>query len=120
MRDTADIRADGRRSVIAAEVELAPRTDMLAEDLRIMIADAEGLLKEVQSLAGDAATAARIQLERKMRDVRAKLDAVHASTVAQARKSLAPSRDYVRREHLLSLAAAATLGLLVGVFVARR
>ena len=120
MRDTADIRADGRRSVIAAEVELAPRTDMLAEDLRIMIADAEGLLKEVQSLAGDAATAARIQLERKMRDVRAKLDAVHASTVAQARKSLAVSRDHVRREGVLSLAAAAMLGLLVGVLVARR
>jgi ElaB/YqjD/DUF883 family membrane-anchored ribosome-binding protein len=108
------------RFASVADVELAPRTDVLAEDLRIMIADAEGLLKEVQALAGDAATAARIQLERKMRDVRAKLDAVHASTVVQARKSLSANAAYVRRERVLVVAAAATFGLIVGALLARR
>jgi ElaB/YqjD/DUF883 family membrane-anchored ribosome-binding protein len=120
MNTNTDIRAEVRNDAQSAGGDLAPHTDKLAEDLRKMVSDAEGLLGQVQSLTGDAASAARIRLEMKMREVRAKLDAVHAAATLQARQAVDLTGGFVRREPILALGMAAFLGLFVGILVARR
>jgi len=120
MNATTDIRNAVRVAAQAAGAELAPHADKIAGDLNVLVSDADGLLKQVQSLSGDAATAARIQLERKMREVRASLDGIHAAATTQSQRAIGTAGDYVRRQPLWALGMAAAVGLVAGIVIARR
>jgi ElaB/YqjD/DUF883 family membrane-anchored ribosome-binding protein len=120
MNADTDIRAAARAAAQTVTTELSPHIDKLAEDLRALVSDAEVLLKQVQSLSGDAAAAARVQLERKMGEVRAKLETMRAAASEQARWAVESTEGFVRREPIKALGLAAAAGLIVGILIARR
>ena len=76
-------------------------SDRLVEDLRRVIEDAETLLRETASLAGDSVGAARERLAESVRTARA-------------------ADRYVRDNPWRSIGVAAGVGLILGVILSRR
>jgi ElaB/YqjD/DUF883 family membrane-anchored ribosome-binding protein len=94
--------------------------ERLSRDFRAFIADAEALLRNAQTLTGEGAAVLRAEFGRKIADARVRLDEVRAATNDQAVRARGATEDYVRREPLKALLAAAAVGAVVALLVSRR
>jgi ElaB/YqjD/DUF883 family membrane-anchored ribosome-binding protein len=98
----------------------SPEMERLARDFRAFIADCEALLRNAQTLSGEGASVLRTELTRKMSEARTRLDELKVATSEQAVRARGATEDYVRREPLKALCAAAAVGAVVGLLVSRR
>jgi ElaB/YqjD/DUF883 family membrane-anchored ribosome-binding protein len=99
---------------------MATDTERLARDFRAFIADCEALLRNAQTLTGEGAAVLRSELTRKFSDARVRLDELRAATGEQALRARGATEDFVRREPMKALFAAAAVGAVVALLVARR
>lgn len=95
-------------------------TDRLAEDFRTVVTDAEQLLRQVASQAGEGYADARERLEASLSQARQGLSALEESVAGNARRAGRATDGYVRNHPWESIAVGAGIGLLVGLLVARR
>ena len=90
--------------------------EKLAKDFRIVMQDAEALLKAGIGEAGDRAREARVRLAASLESAKANFHKVDEKAAAGAEAA-----DKVIREHpYQSIGVAFGLGLLIGVLVTRR
>ena len=99
---------------------MGPDMDRLARDFRAFIADCEALLRNAQTLSGEGAVVFRNELTRKLAEARTRLDEFRVATSEQAVRARSATEEYVRREPLKALCAAAAIGAVVGLLVSRR
>jgi ElaB/YqjD/DUF883 family membrane-anchored ribosome-binding protein len=95
-------------------------TDKLVKDLRVVVGDAEDLLKATASQTGERVEQVRARAEESLRNARASLH--DAGEMARARVTDA-ARDVNRQMHENPWAAvgiAAGVGLILGFAIARR
>jgi ElaB/YqjD/DUF883 family membrane-anchored ribosome-binding protein len=103
----------------AAATPASPR-DKLMADLKVVIADAEELLKMTAGQAGDKAADVRQRVQQRLERAKAELARVQASAVAQAKDAGRIADDYVHENPWTAVGIGAGVGLLLGLLISRR
>ena len=94
--------------------------DKLAADLRIVVADAEELLRATASQAGEKAAAARVKIQESLDVAKLKLAQLSEVGIDQAKAAARATDDYVHDHPWNAVGIAALAGLVVGILISRR
>jgi ElaB/YqjD/DUF883 family membrane-anchored ribosome-binding protein len=97
-----------------------PVTDKLMEDLRLVVADAEDLLRATAGEAGDKVAAARARAAESISVAKARIAQAGYAAAAQTRDAARATDDYVRENPWTAIAVAAAAGLVVGVLIGKK
>lgn len=95
-------------------------TDKLMADLRLVVTDAEELLRATADHAGDGVTELRAKAEDTLACARERLANVQDSALAQGKAAGRNADQYVRAHPWTAVGVAAAVGLLVGMLASRR
>ena len=98
----------------------AAHKDKLMADLRLVISDAEELLRLGAEQTGARATEWRAKVEERISRAKLKLEDLQDSAVAKARAAGHAADDYVHEHPWKAIGAAAGVGLIVGLLIGRR
>ena len=94
--------------------------DKLVADMKIVIADAEDLLKATANAAGDKVSAGRARMEDSLRSARIKLAEAQEVVVDKAKAAARATDDYVHANPWRAVSSAAGAGLVLGLLISRR
>jgi ElaB/YqjD/DUF883 family membrane-anchored ribosome-binding protein len=94
--------------------------EKLAADLRLVISDAEALLRATAGKAGDAAVAARAKMQESLESAKLQLGPLGEEAAEQARAAVRVTDDYVRENPWQAVGIAALVGIALGLLVSRR
>ncbi|OHC64596.1 MAG: hypothetical protein A2045_06445 [Rhodocyclales bacterium GWA2_65_20] len=92
----------------------------LVRDLKSVVADADGLLKEVVSSTADEYAAARTKVDAKLGETRSRLAEARLAAAKKARDAADAADEYVKENPWKILGATAAAGLIAGIFLTRR
>ena len=96
------------------------QTDKLMADLRLVVADAEELLRTTVGQAGEGAAELRDKVKASLARARAGLAEVQESALARAKAAGHAADDYVHDHPWQAIGIAAGIGLAVGLLMNRR
>jgi len=102
-----------------AEMTVAHR-EKLMNDLKVVIADAEELLKMTASEVGEKAAALRTRMQTRLDQAKTDLVRLQELTVVKAKEAGQATDAYVRDNPWQAVGIAAGVGLLVGMLISRR
>lgn len=94
--------------------------DKLLSDLRVVVADAEELLRVTADQAGDSANEIRGRIQAKLSQAKADLALLQESAVAKAKAAGRATDEYVHENPWKSIGIAAGAGLVIGLLIGRR
>ena len=95
-------------------------SEKLVQDLRVVVADAEELLRATASQAGERAAAARAKIEQSLERARAKLTEVETALAERSRQVAHATDEYVHEHPWTAVSVAAGIGLIIGLLISRR
>jgi len=94
--------------------------DKLAADLRLIISDAEALLRATAGHADDAIAAARAKVKDRLDTAKAGLEQFGDEATERARAAVRAADDYVRQNPWEAIGIAALAGIAFGLLVGRK
>jgi ElaB/YqjD/DUF883 family membrane-anchored ribosome-binding protein len=94
--------------------------EKLVSDLKVVVADAEELLRITANQAGDKVVELRGKIERHLDTARASLVDAQAAAIERAKQVGRVTDDYVHENPWRSVGVAAGIGLVVGLLIGRR
>ena len=94
--------------------------EKLAQDLKIVISDAEELLRATASQAGEKASAAREKIQDSLRNAKVKLAEVEDILIDKGKQAARATDEYVHDHPWRAVGIAAGIGLIVGMLISRR
>jgi ElaB/YqjD/DUF883 family membrane-anchored ribosome-binding protein len=95
-------------------------TDKLVEDLKVVMRDAEALLRATSAQTGEKIQEVRARAEESLKQARTRLTALEDEAYQRAREVADATEGYVRQNPWQSLGIAAGVGVLVGLLLSRR
>jgi ElaB/YqjD/DUF883 family membrane-anchored ribosome-binding protein len=103
---------------------MAPDTavtkEKLVEDLKIVISDAEELLRATASKAGEKVTAARHKVEDSLHRAKTELAEVNDELIDKGVEASRATNEYVRDNPWHAVGIAVGIGLVIGLLISRR
>lgn len=94
--------------------------EKLASDLRVVIADAEELLRATAGQMGEKAVVARERIQESMRVAKDKLARAEEVMVDKTKAAARATDDYVHDHPWGAVGIAAAVGLVMGMLISRR
>lgn len=94
--------------------------EKLMADLRTVIADAEEVLKVTADQATAGAAELRVRMQERLHQARLRLQDLQETAVARAKAAGHAADDYVHEHPWKAVAAAAGVGMIVGLLIGRR
>lgn len=94
--------------------------DKLMSDLRVVIADAEELLRMTADQAGEGAASVRNRVQARMHQAMADLASLQHTVAVKAQAAGHAADEFVHGNPWKSIGAAAGIGLVVGLLIGRR
>lgn len=94
--------------------------EKLIADFKVVVADAEELLRATASQAGDKATEVRARVQARLADAKVRLADAEAVVVDRAKQVGRVTDDYVHDNPWRSVGIAAGFGFIVGLLIGRR
>ncbi|MBP9712122.1 MAG: DUF883 domain-containing protein [Sterolibacterium sp.] len=94
--------------------------EKLIADFKVVVADAEELLRATAGQAGDKMAEIRARAQEHLTSAKIKLAEVEETMIARARQAGRAADDYVHENPWSSVGIAAGVGFLVGLLVGRR
>jgi Uncharacterized conserved protein len=94
--------------------------DKLMSDLRVVIADAEELLRMTADQAGEGVADLRSRIQARMNQAKTDLVHLQEAAVAKAKAAGHAADEFVHDNPWKSIGIAAGIGLVVGLLVGRR
>ena len=94
--------------------------EKLVTDLRVVIADAEELLRATASMAGEKIAEIRVKAEENLRSAKSHLAVAEAAVLERTKAAARATDDYVRANPWRAVGIAAGAGLVIGLLVGRR
>jgi ElaB/YqjD/DUF883 family membrane-anchored ribosome-binding protein len=94
--------------------------EKLVADLKVVVADAEELLRATASQAGEKVSAARERIQASLAGAKVKLADAERAVAEQAKKAAKATDEYVHENPWRAVGIAAVAGLVLGVLIARR
>ncbi|MGH8628816.1 MAG: DUF883 family protein [Burkholderiales bacterium] len=104
-----------------AKVTALPNAgDKLIEDFKLVVADAEELLKLTAGQAGDKLNVVRGRVEESLQTAKAQLGEVEGLMLERTREAVQATDDYIKANPWRAVGIAAGVGMIFGMLVARR
>jgi ElaB/YqjD/DUF883 family membrane-anchored ribosome-binding protein len=100
--------------------EAAVDKNKLIADFKVVVADAEELLRATASQAGDKAADLRARIQTRLADAKVQLADAEAALVDKAKLAGRAADDYVHDNPWRSVGIAAGVGLVIGLLIGRR
>lgn len=100
--------------------EAAVSKDKLIADFKVVVADAEELLRATASQAGDKAADLRTRIQARLAEAKVQLADAEAALIDKAKLAGRAADDYVHDNPWRSVGIAAGVGLIVGLLIGRR
>ncbi len=97
-----------------------PDTAQLMEDLRVVVEDAEALLKATAGQAGERVEQARQRAEESLRAARARLSDIEGEVTMRAREAARHTDRYVHENPWGAIGIAAGVAFILGLLAGRR
>ena len=94
--------------------------DKLVADLKIVVADAEELLRATASQAGEKVSAARERIQASLANAKVKLSEAERAALEQAKQAAKEADEYVHEHPWKAVGIAAAAGLVLGLLIGRR
>ena len=94
--------------------------DKLVADLKIVVADAEELLRATASQAGEKVGVARERIQASLASARVKLVEAERALADRTREAAKVADEYVHENPWQAVGIAAAVGLVLGVLISRR
>lgn len=105
------------------ETAMVPDTavtkEKLVEDLKVVISDAEELLRATASQAGDSISTVRQKVQDSLQRAKAELGEVDV-LLDQGKQAVHATDEYVRAHPWQSVGIAAGIGVIIGLLISRR
>jgi ElaB/YqjD/DUF883 family membrane-anchored ribosome-binding protein len=95
-------------------------TDKLVEDLKVVMRDAEALIKATSAQTGEKIQEVRARAEESLRQARTRLTVIEDEAMQRAREVADATEEYVKENPWQAVGIAAGVGLLVGLLLSRR
>jgi len=104
-----------------SEAELtAVNRDKLVADLKVVISDAEEILRATASQTGDKVVELRTRIQDRLNAARARLVDIEEAVVAKAKATAKATDQYVHENPWKAVGIAAAIGFTLGVLISRR
>ena len=103
-----------------ANTTIPASKDKLMEDLHLVMADAEELLRATAAQAGEGATAARARIQKNLQVVKERLGDAEMAVINRTREAAKVTDEYVHENPWKSIGISACVGAIVGMLIARR
>lgn len=103
--------------VIDAENEISK--EKLMRDLRVVVADAEELLRATAGQTGEKISVVRERIQESLASARERLAVAQESAITKARQATKATDEYVHENPWKSVGIAAGVGLVVGMLISR-
>lgn len=100
-------------------VEGGVSREKLMQDLRIVVMDAEELLRATASQAGEKASAARERIQEHLKAAKERLEDAEAIVVETSKEAARATDEYVHEHPWHAVGIAAGIGLVVGMLISR-
>jgi ElaB/YqjD/DUF883 family membrane-anchored ribosome-binding protein len=98
----------------------APTADVILEDLRAVVRDAEALLRSTEGQAGEKVDEIRARVEEALGNARSRLQDAGADVEEKARTAARSTDTYVHENPWVAIAVAAGIGFVLGLAGRRR
>ena len=94
--------------------------EKLVADLKVVVADAEELLRATASQAGEKVSAARERIQASLASAKVKLTEAERALLEKSKEAAKAADEYVRENPWQAVGVAAAAGLVLGVLISRR
>lgn len=94
--------------------------EKLVADLKVVVADAEELLRATASAAGEKAAVARERIQASLATAKVKLGEAERALLEKTKEAARVTDDYVRDNPWQAVGIAAVAGLVLGILISRR
>ncbi len=94
--------------------------DQLVRDFKILVADAESLLKATAGQSGEAVAAMRAKVGESLAVAKVKLTEAEQLALEKAKAAAAATDEYVHEHPWHAVGIAAGVGLVIGLLIGRR
>lgn len=102
--------------------EVFPTSDTesgVRQDFRRFVGEVERLAGEAKQLSGEGAALARAKLDDTVSQAKVRLSAASNAAAEQGRRTIAATEEYVHEHPLTAIAAAAAIGIAIGLLMRR-
>lgn len=89
------------------------------QDLRIVVADAEELLRATAGQAGEKVSAARERIQENLVAAKQRLAAAQDAVIARTKEAAKVTDEYVHENPWKAVGIAAGVGLVIGMLISR-
>jgi ElaB/YqjD/DUF883 family membrane-anchored ribosome-binding protein len=104
-----------KSAVVAGEIS----KEKLMQDLQVVVADAEELLRATAGQAGDKVTAARERIQESLNAAKVRLSAAQEAVIAKTKQAANATDEYVHENPWKAVGIGAGVGLIVGMLISR-
>jgi ElaB/YqjD/DUF883 family membrane-anchored ribosome-binding protein len=94
--------------------------DKLVSDLKIVIGDAESLLRATASQAGESVAQARARIQDSMDAAKKRLAEISTATADKAKVAAKATDEFVRENPWQAVGIGAAVGVILGMLISRR
>jgi ElaB/YqjD/DUF883 family membrane-anchored ribosome-binding protein len=108
------------KKLSAHNASVTDSKDKLMDDLRLVVADAEELLRVTASQAGEGAATARARIQESLQVVQARMAAAEDALIERTRAAAKVTDQYVHDNPWQAIGISACVGAVVGMLIARR
>ncbi len=100
--------------------ELSSSKQKFVSDMRVVVADAEEILRATAGVAGEKMADLRERVGERLRDAKLRIADAEAALVDTTKAAARPTDDYVNQNPWRAVGIAAGVGLLLGIIIGRR
>ena len=94
--------------------------DKLMDDFRLVVSDAEELLRATANQAGEGANSARARIQENLQVVKGRLIDAETAVIERTHKAAKDADQYVHDNPWQAIGISACVGAIVGMLIARR
>ena len=106
---------------LSAEADTADVTkEQLIHDFKVVVADAEALLKATAGQGGEAMATMRSKVEASLTTAKEKLTEAEHALIARTKAAAKATDEYVHVHPWQAIGIAASVGVVVGLLIGRR
>ena len=102
-----------------ANVENEVSKEKLMQDLRVVVADAEELLRATAGQAGEKVSAARERIQENLAAAKVRLAAAQEAVADKAMQAANATDEYVHENPWRAVGIGAGVGLIIGMLISR-
>ncbi|MGB7816323.1 MAG: DUF883 family protein [Methylotenera sp.] len=94
--------------------------EMLVNDFKVVVADAEALLKATANQGGEKVAEVRTKTEESLKAAKVRIAEAQSVVIAKTKEAAKVTDEFVHENPWRSIGFAASVGLVVGLLIGRR